>query len=745
MVEKRTYRQSDFALGVTIPEIIEGDDLEIRQQSLQDGKNLRVTRGRSLRNRPGLERKVSVAADQTLHDMRVQSATGEQRFAVVIENGALQVWSESYELVTRFDGAPWGNFANGRPWVAQFENAMVFGGYGFWALEYDEGAWSFGQLAFADIPGGEKAIPYWVFERGVTLQPSDYTGAITLTASAPIFSSVWVGKRVRYARREVLITEIISPTVVNATVTVELPPTFKLTFANTAALSGYAVGQVVTASDTNWSGIITSISGTEMLTVTLLSTVEATSNSGVTATYGGPVTTDEIVGPHAAASPSAVARETTPQPTNVWDEQLWSDHRGWPRSGTAVNNRLAMCDFPNVPNLICISSARAFNDLESGSRDDDAIVRTAGNMNPRFRYIVNSTDLLIFADRGCYYVKTRDGEVLSPANFQVVQFDERGSDTVQPVVAEGAVLFVERNKGTIAACVLSGNVYLNWTVLDLTRFHAHLIRSPVAICGPAADPSMSERYIIVVNADGTMAAMSWFTTFGEERVGFFPWETAGRRVVRAFPIFDRYHAIVEKGGTFTLEVFNPAFLLDGAVAGGQALNASALTTDGGDAITTDAGEEIETLRPLMRHLGGLPVKVWHNRETVFTGTLAADGSFATPPVTTSDMQIGSLIDVRAKPWPQEFLESARLGMIKARVIRATIGVRETVQFKFRRNSTVSEAKARRPQDDPLQPPPLKTDTYRFNVFGNRAHPDMEVFLDEPNQLEITSITQEVQG
>jgi hypothetical protein len=737
MVEKRAYTQADFSLGVTVPELIDADDLEIRSQSLQDGKNLRITRGRSARSRPGTDLKVNVGNNQEVHDMRVQSASGELRFAVVVEPGGIRIWDEDYAFVQAFTGAPWGSFPDGFPWVAQFENAMVFGGYEFYALEYDEGTWTFGALSFADLPGGEKALPYWVFERGVTLTPSDYTGTITVTASSSIFSSDWIGKRIRYSKREIVLTAFISGTQMTGTVTERLPPTFTLTFADAAAIEGYAIGHVVTASDTNWSGIVVAKGATTITCVTVL-------GDAATATFNGPTTSDEIVSPTSTSSPTGVAKESTPSGTTVWDEQLWSDHRGWPQSGTEVNGRFALCNFPRVPNLLCLSSVRQFSDFGTGAADDDAILRTAGNQNPRFLHIVNATDLVILADRGAYYVKTRDGELVTPSNFQVTQFDERGATEVKPVVVEGAVLFVERNKSGVAACVLSGNVYLNWTVLDLARFHAHLVRDPVALCGPTPDPDMSERYVMVVNADGTMATMSWYTSFGEELVGFVPWEMEGRTVERAFPLFDRYHVVVKNGANYTLEVFNPATYVDGNLPAAGAVNGGFLQTEGGNLITTDGGDEIRLTTARYAHLAGQQVKAWQDYETTLTETLDGSGEFSTVATLTA-AQVGTPIDARGTLWPREVLESPRRGMIKARVIRVAIAVRETVSVGFVRNSTTTITPARRPSDSVSEPPPLKTDWYRFNVFGNRAHPDMEFFLPEPNPLEITSIVQEVQA
>lgn len=734
MTDKHTITQRDFSLGCVVPELIEGDDTEIRQKSLIGGKNVRVTRGRTLRQRPGLEYKMEVTSDQHFNDMRVHNGSSEERYIVVVENNGVTILNSSYGTETSFTGAPWATTPE-NVWTAQFGNTMVFGGFEFYGLTFEEGSWSFGALDFADNAESEKALPFWAYERGVTLTPSDYTGTITVTASSAIFSTDWVGKRLRYAGRAMEVTAYTSATQLQCEVTTELPPTFLITFPTSNDLSGFAVGQAVTADTTDWSGIVAEIdsANNRFYAVTLSNTALA-DTSTTTSSYGGPTTDDTIVGPNSAASPNAVARQSTPKGIQIWDEQLWSDDRGWPQSGTEVNGRLALCNFPGIPNLVCISSSRGFNDFEAGVDDDDAILRTAGNRNPRFRHIVTATDLILLANNSAYYVKTRDGELLTPSNFQAIEFSDVGSSEVKPISVEGGVVFVDNSRDALSAAVLSGNVYLNWTTVDLTRFHSHLINAPVKISSPADSADLAERYLFVVNdtADsgkwrasfnddpaGRLAAMSWYTSFGEERVGFVPWETEGN-FVDAVPLLGKQHFVITRGSKRTLEVINPDYYMDGAI------DVSGVFTSGGQ----------------LDHLPEGSVTAWDGYESE---TLTNDSSGNTSSEPTKTGHIGLPFDVSAKPWPQEAVQSPRHGMLKARVIRASVGVMDTITFKFVRNSTTSTAPARRPQDSATAAPPLKTDVYRFNVFGNRVKPDMEVLLDEPNPLEITSITQEVQA
>ena len=88
--------------------------------------------------------------------------------------------------------------------------------------------------------GGAWALSDWIFytkdnivyqptykfaEAGVTLSPSAVSGTITLTASAPVFQAGHLGTRLRVAAKEVLITNVNSPTVVTVSVIQALPGT----------------------------------------------------------------------------------------------------------------------------------------------------------------------------------------------------------------------------------------------------------------------------------------------------------------------------------------------------------------------------------------------------------------------------------------------------------------------------------------------------------------------------------------
>lgn len=80
------------------------------------------------------------------------------------------------------------------------------------------GSWALSDWAFFTRDNVVQQ-PYYKFaEAAATLTPSATSGAITLTASAPVFQTQHAGTRLRVGGKEVAVTSVSSPTVVLATV-----------------------------------------------------------------------------------------------------------------------------------------------------------------------------------------------------------------------------------------------------------------------------------------------------------------------------------------------------------------------------------------------------------------------------------------------------------------------------------------------------------------------------------------------
>lgn len=715
---KATKTQRDFTLGALREGFLEGDDLELRGRSLRAGLNVRVEATRSLAGRPGMSYRRDKVGAYDIVELRVDSG---EVYGLLIGDGKLDIIDDVARSVATFNG-PWATGAD--VYIEPFGSEVVIGGsWGIKVLKwFPGGGWQFSNLSFSAAAGGEVAQPYWVFNKGVTLRPSDTTGTVTLTASDRVFTSAHVGTRVRYGGREIIITEYNSPFALRGTVVSQLPPSFQLTLASTSNLR---VGDAVVGTESQYEGITVAISGKQASVVTV-------------SNFGGPKD-NEVMSFPAGSSRVTAIEEIPPVASTIWDEQLISPVHGYPRACASAGGRLTFVDFPEVPDLICMSSSRGIRDFETGVDDDDAIVRQVGENTPRFLHVVNSGDLILFSDAGIYYIDLRSGDPVTPTNFSPVRFDRRSAAPVRPVPVEDGVVFVEANLQSIGACILTGNVNLRWTVRTISIYHNQLIDRPVKLCGPSIFSTTPEKYLFVVNEDGTLAAMSWFEEFSLETIGFLKWQTQG--AFRSIsPIFGGYWAIVDReiagAARRTIEALDDAVHLDCtcglSTPGMLRLNSADLEVN---------GVSLEVASTASLPLAGQTVLIagagWFGGEVQVGVDGTIDGEFP------NDAYVGLDFPVSVTPWPVEHIDHPRAGMLRARLIRGGVSVQSTLTVDIRANNH-SRTFGGYGFGDDLSAANLMTKVLKFSVTGNRDHPEIEISRSAPGPFRILAVTQEVQ-
>lgn len=707
-------------------DFLEADDLEVRGQSLRKATNMRALSTRVAESRGGtfFVRELSDALDI----VEIKPEVG-LKFGLILNDNSMQIVDQYGRLVYTNNSVPWKDAST--LWVNPYRKKVVIGSElsGINVLTYSDGNWTFAPFAFLPAPGGELAQPYWAYEQEALITPSADNGTITVTASLPIWTSDYVGLRIRYGSREIEITEFISSTVLRGNVINKLPPSFRITVADA---SEFRVGEAVVGADTGYQGLIVSISGNQLRIVTL-------------AFFEGPDVAEELSSPSGSSAitvKTSISLEASP----VWDEPLMSPVRGYPRSSSNVSGRIVFLDFPQVPDAIALSSSRAIEDFKVGAEDDDAIVRQVGDSAPRWLHAINMGDLILLADNGVYNVPARDNGVISPSTFNTVFIDNVGSSEIEPVKVDDGVVFVEASGEAVSAVVLDGNVYLKWSVRDLTTFHSQLIKSPKRLCGPSLGSTSADKFMFVVNGDGTLAAVSWQQSIRDENVGFAPWETQGT-FINVAPIFNGYWAIVDRqvqGGTVRfLERFSDDAFLDCAV---ESTGASALEFLQVNGSTLEVnGDDLAIRAPVAEHLAGATVAFYSNGWDGGDFVVNPDGTLPDEPVVTGPRQIGLNYEARLMPWPVEVIESERAGTLTARVLQAIISVQNTLGFKARCNNTTSQIEAYKAGDDLDLPPVPRTRVYRFAVYGNRDHPEIEFIKDRPGPFRVLATGQRVQA
>ena len=724
---KQTIIQRDMRVMEVREDLLERDDTDIRRRSLKGARNVRPLISGVAQARDGLLYRLT-AESTARAPVQIVPADGET-FGLVLSDTDLTVVNSLGGIEHQEASVPWSS-ADDLYVVPNREETIIGGPHGVSKLTYVDGVFTFSDWEFDQSFGDELAQPYWSFKKDVTLQPSDVTGTVTLVASEAVFSADYVGLRLRYVFREIEITEFISGSVLRGTVVSDLPKTWQFRVAD---VTGFRVDDAVTV-DTGLEGVIVSINkGSSELTV-------------VATNFEKPTKDDFVTGPRGTTKITNSPSQVSPGATVIWDEPLMSDVRGWPRSAAIAAGRLVFLNFPQVPDGIAVSSARTTSDFLAGTEDDDAIVRQIGDNSPRFLHAINAQDLLLFSDRGCYLVNTRENGILTPSTFNPIKFDKRGASEIAPVEVNDGVVFLESNGETVSAALLDGNVYLKWSVIPLSDLHSHQIKSPVALCGPSLESTAPEKYVFVVNGDGTAAAVAYSRSLADvESVGVSTWDTSGLFKDMS-PCFGSYWSIVDRtvGGSTVrmLESFEDGVYVDSAVSNAEISGATILQANGTDMTLNGSPWEVNSAK--VNHLIGEDVWVYDARFAYGPITVQPDGTIVENYDVTGERQIGLNFTAEVAPWPAEVIDTYRAGVIKPRCIRFLVAYQNTGLFQVRCNRTTRVVNGYDFGDPINVGPPHRTGTKRIPVFGHRYEPDLAVIKHIPGPFRILYTGQEVQ-
>ncbi len=369
-------------------------------------------------------------------------------------------------------------------------------------------AFSLSTFAFDQSVDGNKLWqPYYKFEAaGVTLTPSGATGAITLTASAGFFTAAHVGNRIRIYDSEVLVTGYTSPTVVNATVQGTLKGKLALDPYKTAngtleveathVFHGLATGANVTFSGSNGvAGIpATDLDGAHAITIIDDNTYSFTSGGFTAATAS-----EDGGGPNVTFS-------TAGAPTRNWLEPAISAVRGWPGCGAFHEGRLWFGGTISQPDGVMGSKSLSPFNFDVGEGLDGESVQTAVGSEDisRVRHMMSNGDLQMFSATTESIFLTRQNEPITPANARIKKQSNAGVGHVQPVIFDGATLFVQENGLSVSELVYSDSE-AGYIATPISTLAGHLIRNPQSCAASAGLVDRAEPTSYFANEDGTVA------------------------------------------------------------------------------------------------------------------------------------------------------------------------------------------------------------------------------------------------
>lgn len=517
---KETIWQVDFSLGSVRPEAVERDDIALVEKSLREATNTATLSTGQVEGRPGLaylnDVTASIGREVDLGAGRIFDLHIVPNGVILYDASGAVVFSDLSRPWTGLSGV-WGSFvfADLKFWVISDPDtsSVLIGSQHtpIQGLSVAGGTWAYGSFLFATGLAGEKLQPYWEYDAGILISPSARTGAITVTASAPLWTAAHIGMSIRYLSREITLTGFVSSTVMNGTVIEELPPTYRITVASA---SGYKLGDAVEHKILGGQGIVTGISGTNI-------TVLATSS------YDGfdAVATPKLVGPNAAQVISAVV-QIAPAATFLWDMQMLSKVHGYPGCAAKHKGRTFLGAFPGAPLAFASSGVADISDFSMGVNDDDGFAESlSADRGGALKFIVSAEDLLFFTSKGIYYQQTRSGEPITPKTINPTGFSTLGCADVEPAVVEDGCIFADAVGGQIFAALLGGDVYRSWRAVPMAKYHNHVPANPVRISATSSGSETPEQFVYVLRGDGNLAVCQWDRD--ETAISWRVWNTVG--------------------------------------------------------------------------------------------------------------------------------------------------------------------------------------------------------------------------
>lgn len=761
--------QRDFSAGELDTEMKRADDLPIYRAGARQMRNWRTLNSRTLEQRPG--RRALYRHDGRIDEVAVTpTLTYDLCFG---GDGALAVRTAAGVVVALQPGGtyPWRTatvpnitWTKVNVGAARIDIVITFPGMRPQVASFDGVAtWTFFPFAFATDAGGVALVPFFrVAAPGATMKPSA-TGAagaaITIEFSADVLNAAHVGTLFRFAGRRISITGYTDARHANATVIDALLRTQLATVAKPdgaiggTGVEGFSVGQVVRGSTSETEGEVVAVNvGANQVAVQLTNFATGFLVSAV----GPPIITELLVGPSGKSKITAVA-DILPLPAVSWDEQIVSDARGWPQSCNTDDGRLIFTDLVGTPEAALWSVTDQPYNFTIGANPTDAICEVIAGKR-RIYHICPWTDEIVFTNEGVFYIPINAANPLAPGSVKFLPVSPDASSSLRPVFTSAGYLYVNAGRNRICAVLASGAAFSSrpYSVDDVSEYHTHLFDGgPVAIALATGDGDVPERYVYVVNADGSVVTGRYEANGlqpGKQWVGWQPWDgSASVTWVSALHSAVRFVSVYPVGGSAVsiAEVLDDSVYLDGAVPI-NAPPAAISPPPGHGAFWWLPGGTVELLdgvRPL--------------------GTHSVDASgYIVPAYQGEDLGGASIIGgLPFAPFFEPFIPGGQPGQdVKQRSLRRG-PVRLIVSVK---NSTgLVLASLYSGKDGPQLPmpgavmkvfrvppwnegenravaPPLREATYRQRFTGRSFDPRVAAYKDVPGPLQLIEVAAEAQ-
>jgi len=568
-----------------------------------------------------------------------------------------------------------------------------------------------------------RTMPFIKFAQAkVTAQPSAYAkGAqVGITFSEDVYpTDAVVGSAIRYRGKQILITTWVSASALAGTILEELDQGAVLQF-NSATYKphDYEIGEIIVGRD---SGVKAEVLSTANTTVTV----------AMIAGKFAPLTVEEVEGLNSGNIAKITSFSNINPPASAdWDEEAFSDLRGWPGVIEFHSQRLWLGGSSSLPAHIFGSRVAAFFNFDAGDAfpADSIQVALAGKQINQVTDIVSGRHLQVFTDKGEFYAPQSEDRPLVPETFDLIPQTRYGSKRLlEPKVFDESTLFAQAQGTAIREFLWADNQkgYSSDAISLIAEEYLNDIQEIEVLYGGYDRP---EQMAFFVNGDGTI---TWYHSARAESIRTWGiWTTEGLYKSLAV-IQDKLFALVERTINGVTHRFIERFELD------ITLDCATQRADTAKSVWPSAVSGIWD-----GHTVQIGSGVTAHDPDYYLGEFVPDGgSVDVTPIKVDNITIGLGFTQTLEPMPIEVKDQNGVtGGMPKRIVSADIYMASTLAVALNGQSITTFLG----QNDLTQKPDTITGLRKFYLLGYSERPTVEITNPYPVPCEVLSLGTEVE-
>lgn len=246
--------------------------------------------------------------------------------------------------------------------------------------------------------------------------------------------------------------------------------------------------------------------------------------------------------------------------TTDWEEQAFSDIHGWPVTICFHQDRLVIGGSRDSPNRLWMSKSADIYNFDLGTGLDDEAIEFAilSDQVNAIRAVFSGRHLQVFTSGAEWMVS---GSPLTPSSIQLNRQTRVGSPidrSIPPVDIDGSTLYVSRAEDELREFLFT-DLEQAYQSGDLAILSRHMVNRPIN-----QDYDKQRRQLHVVMADGSISSL---TVYRREKVTAWSRQNTDGTILSLVVVGTDVYVLVERAGSYFIEVFDDDFNLDSALKG----------------------------------------------------------------------------------------------------------------------------------------------------------------------------------